>query len=51
MLICPAHFYGDLNKHMSKQTAQLIQHVIEKDYTKAPRQELSAHIKNTLSLR
>lgn len=50
ILICPARFYGDLNKHLSKHTSKLIQHVLEKDYTKAPHAELIKHLKHALSL-
>lgn len=51
ILICPARFYGRLNKHLSKQTTQLIRHLLEKDYTKEPEAKLIHHLKDALSLK
>lgn len=51
ILICPARFYGQLNTHLSKQTTQLISHVLKKDYTKEPEGQLIHHLKDALSLK
>lgn len=51
ILICPARFYGDLNRHLSSQVSKVIKQVIDKDYTKEPTSKLVDHLKNALALK